>query len=230
MREDSVISGIAALMGDPARASMLTALMDGRALTVRELAGAASVGLPIASNHLVKLDQAGLLSAEKQGRHRYFRLSGPDALASLMNLAHPTGAVRVRTGPKDAALRAARVCYGHLAGERAVRLMQSLVARGFIDGEAEPRITRDGKDFFGRIGIDLPVLEGRRRPLCRTCLDWSERRVHLGGALGTAVLDHILAKGWARRKEGRIVAFSAPGSAAYDAAFGLTSEDNHKAG
>src|SRR6201996_9054816 len=126
MKDGPVIAQIAALMGDPARANMLTALMDGRALTVSELALAGGVGLPTASGHLAKLDQAGLLSAEKQGRHRYFRLSGPDVaqvLESLMSLAQRTGAVRVRTGPKDAALRTARVCYDHLAGERAVRLM-----------------------------------------------------------------------------------------------------------
>jgi len=218
-------------MGDPARANMLTALMDGRALTVSELAGAAGVGLPTASSHLAKLDQAGLLTAARQGRHRYFRLSGPDVadvLEGLMGLAQRTGAVRVRTGPKDAALRTARVCYDHLAGERAVRLMSRLTDRALIVGEAEPRVTDAGKDFFARVGIDVPALERGRRPVCRTCLDWSERRGHLGGALGAAVLDHVVARGWARRLEGRVVAFSAAGSAAYDAAFALAAD--HSAG
>ena len=224
MKDGPNIAAIAALMGDPARANMLTALMDGRALTVSELAGAAGVGLPTASGHLAKLDQAGLLSAERQGRHRYFRLSGADValvLEGLMGLAQRTGAVRVRTGPRDVALRTARVCYDHLAGERAVRLMRSLLDRALIEDEAAPRITAAGRDFFEGVGIDVPALERERRPLCRTCLDWSERRGHLGGSLGAAVLDRVVAAGWARRMEGRVVTFSASGAAAYDAAFEL---------
>jgi DNA-binding transcriptional ArsR family regulator len=224
MKEGPSIAGIAALIGDPARANMLSALMDGRALTVSELATASGVGLSTASGHLAKLDRAGLLTAEKQGRHRYFRLSGPDVaqvLESLMSLAQRTGAVRVRTGPKDAALRAARVCYDHLAGERAVRLMQSLGRRGLVAGGETPRLTEAGRSFFEAVGIDVEALERGRRPICRSCLDWSERRAHLGGALGAAVLDHVLIEGWARRLEGRVVAFSDSGEREYDSAFGL---------
>ena len=225
MKDGPVIAEIAALMGDPARANMLTALMDGRALTVSELASAAGVGLPTASGHLAKLDQAGLLTARKQGRHRYFSLSGPDVaevMEALMGLAQRTGAVRVRTGPRDVALRTARVCYDHLAGERAVRLMQSLTARDFVEGDEDtPSLTLLGRAFFEGVGIDLGALEQGRRPLCRACLDWSERRAHLGGALGAAVLDHVLAAGWAKRMEGRVVAFNPAGATAYDTAFGL---------
>jgi DNA-binding transcriptional ArsR family regulator len=126
MKDGPIIAAVAALLGDPARANMLTALMDGRALTVSELAEAAGVSLPTASGHLSKLDAAGLLFAEKQGRHRYHRLSGHDVaqvIEGLMGLAQRTGAVRVRTGPKEAALRKARVCYDHLAGERGVELL-----------------------------------------------------------------------------------------------------------
>ena len=227
MKDGPVIARVAALIGDPARANMLMALMDGRALTVSELAGAAGVGLPTASGHLAKLDQAGLLVAEKQGRHRYFRLSGPDVaevLEALMGLAQRTGAVRVRTGPRDTALRTARVCYDHLAGERAVRLMRNLTDRALIDAEAEPHLTMDGRDFFARLGIDVAALEQGRRPLCRACLDWSERRAHLAGSLGAAVLDHVLAAGWARRQEGRVVAFSPAGAQAFEAAFELAVE------
>jgi DNA-binding transcriptional ArsR family regulator len=225
MKDGPVIAPIAALMGDPARANMLMALMDGRALTVSELAGAAGVGLPTASGHLAKLDQAGLLSAEKQGRHRYFRLSGPDVaevVEALMGLAQRTGAVRVRTGPRDVALREARVCYDHLAGERAVSLMRGLTEQALIEGEDQPRLTGHGRGFFEGIGIDVAGLERGRRPLCRACLDWSERRSHLGGALGAAILGHVLEAGWARRADGRVVAFSPKGAAAYDKAFGLT--------
>ncbi|HEX8373826.1 MAG TPA: winged helix-turn-helix domain-containing protein, partial [Geminicoccaceae bacterium] len=135
MKDGPVIAAVAALLGDPARANMLTALMDGRALTVSELAQAAGVALPTASGHLSKLAAAGLLQGERQGRHRYFRLSGPDVagvLEGLMGLAQRTGAVRVRTGPRDATLRAARVCYDHLAGDRGVALMQRLVRQGWL--------------------------------------------------------------------------------------------------
>src|ERR1700712_2667158 len=117
------IASVAALLGDPARANILTTLMDGRALTVSELAGAAGVTIQTASGHLAKLEAAQLLCAEKQGRHRYFRLSGPDVahvLEALMGLAQRTGATRVRTGPKDAALRTARICYDHIAGASGV--------------------------------------------------------------------------------------------------------------
>src|SRR5689334_23007509 len=183
MKDGPVIASVASLLGDPARANMLTALMDGRALTVSELAEAAGVSLPTASGHLAKLDAAGLLTAEKQGRHRYFRLSDHDVaqvLEGLMALAQRTGAVRVRTGPKDAALREARVCYDHLAGERGVRLMQSLVRRGWLSGASDPAVTEAGRAGFEAFGIDVATLARGRRPLCRCCLDWSERRSHLG--------------------------------------------------
>lgn len=227
MKDGPVIAAVAALLGDPARANMLTALMDGRALTVSELAEAAGVALPTASGHLSKLEAAELLSAEKQGRHRYFRLSGPDVaqvLEGLMGLAQRTGAVRVRTGPKDDALRKARVCYDHLAGERGVALMQGLVRQGWISGEAEPRVTAAGRSRLAGIGIDMDALEHGRRPVCRTCLDWSERRSHLGGALGAAVLARIVGQHWASRGEGRIIAFTVAGSRAFASAFNLAPE------
>lgn len=217
-----MIAAVAALLGDPARANMLTALLDGRALTVSELAEAAGVSLPTASGHLSRLDAAGLLVAEKQGRHRYFRLSGHDVaqvLEGLMGLAQRTGAVRVRTGPKDAALREARVCYDHLAGERGVALMQGLVRRGWITEGSEAGVTPAGRAHLARLGIDVAVLERGRRPVCRCCLDWSERRNHLGGALGAAVLEHIVARRWARRAEGRAIAFTPGGLQAFAAAF-----------
>ena len=221
MKDGPSIAAIAALIGDPARANMLTALMDGRALTVSELAEAAGIGLPTASGHLAKLDTAGLLVARKQGRHRYFQLSGADvgeALESLMSLAARTGAMRVRTGPNDAALREARICYDHLAGERAVALMQAFERRGVITGADAPVVTSAGVDFLAGIGIDVAQLGTSRRPLCRACLDWSERRSHLGGALGAAILDHVIASVWARRGEGRAIRFSEAGAAAFESA------------
>jgi len=222
MKEGPSIAGIAALIGDPARANMLTALMDGRALTVSELAEAAGVGLPTASGHLARLDQAGLVTARKQGRHRYFQVSGPDVaevIENLMGLAERTGATRVRTGPRDAALRVARICYDHLAGERGVALMQHLENRGVITSGATPEVTAEGRAILAAIGIDIGQLGGARRPMCRLCLDWSERKSHLGGALGAAILDHIVAAGWASRAEGRVIRFHPRGAMAFDRAF-----------
>ncbi len=224
MKDGPLIASVAALLGDPARANMLTALMDGRALTVTELAGAANVALPTASGHLSKLEAGGLLCAEKQGRHRYFRLAGTDVadvLEGLMGLAQRTGAVRVRTGPRDHAMRRARICYDHLAGERGVALLQGLVRHGWISGEAEPKVTETGRRRLSGIGIDMVALDRGRRPVCRSCLDWSERRSHLGGALGAAVLERIVGQRWASRGEGRVVSFSAAGSQAFASAFDL---------
>ncbi|GFZ77329.1 ArsR family transcriptional regulator [Elstera cyanobacteriorum] len=231
MKEGPSIAPLAALIGDPARANMLTALMDGRALTVSELAGAAGVALPTASEHLGKLDAAGLLAAEKQGRHRYFRLSGPDVaevLEGLMGLAQRTGATRTRTGPKDPALREARVCYDHLAGEKGVALFDGLLRQGFLAGAAAPDLTAAGHRFFEGLGFDLAVLRKGRRPLCRHCLDWSERRGHLGGALGAASLAFIVRQGWATREPGRVVRFSRDGGAAFAAAFRLAAANNQE--
>ncbi len=227
MKDGPIIAAVAALLGDPARANMLTVLMDGRALTVSELAEAGGVALPTASGHVSKLEAAGLLSAERQGRHRYLRLSGPDVahvLEGLMGLAQRTGAVRVRTGPRDAALRTARVCYDHLAGERGVALMQGLVRQGWISGEAEPEVTAAGRNRLAGLGIDMDALERGRRPVCRSCLDWSERRSHLSGALGAAVLERIVGQRWASRAEGRVVRFTAAGWQAFAAAFDLIPE------
>lgn len=222
MQDGPSISRVAALIGDPARANMLVALMDGRALTVSELAQCAGVALPTASGHLARLSDAGLVVPAQQGRHRYFRLDHGDVAATielLMGIAERTGAKPVRPGPRDAAMRQARVCYDHLAGERAVRLAEKLVAEGSVTAGEMPRITDAGRARFDALGVVLP--SHGRRPECRICLDWSERRNHLAGALGAAILQHLLAQGWAKRGPGRVVAFDAAGGAAFDRAFGL---------
>jgi DNA-binding transcriptional ArsR family regulator len=224
MTDGPMIARVAALLGDPGRANMLTALLDGRSLTATELAHAAGVAAPTASGHLARLLEAGLLALERQGRHRYYRLSGPDVgevLEGLMGLAERTGAVRSRSGPRDGALRAARICYDHLAGARAVAAAEALAARGLVTLAPEAGLSPQGRTFFAALGIDVPKLERARRPLCRACLDWSERRSHLAGALGAAMLDLVLAAGWARRAEGRVIAFTQKGEAAFDAVFGL---------
>lgn len=206
MKDGPDIALIASLVGDPARANMLTALMSGIALTATELAQEAGVSQQTASSHLAKLEHGGLVGIEKQGRHRYYRLTGADVAAvleGLMGLASRAGHVRVRTGPRDPALRRARLCYDHLAGDLAVRLLDGLVARQLIrpDGEAL-RLTPEGERFVGAFGIDLAALAKGRRPVCKSCLDWSERRSHLAGGLGAAFLARFVAMGWARRNPG----------------------------
>lgn len=228
MHDAPDIAALAALLGDPARARMLIALMDGRALTATELAMEAGVAPSTASSHLARLGEARLLAIERQGRHRYFRLSGPDVadvIEALTGLAVRTGQARVRTGPRDPALRTARVCYDHLAGERGVRMMTSLVERGVLAGAGENlRLTAEGEAFLGRFGIDLAVLRASRRPLCRPCLDWSERRSHLGGALGAALLGQVFARGWAEREAGgRAVVFTSRGAGAFARVFPVSS-------
>jgi DNA-binding transcriptional ArsR family regulator len=222
MKEGPSIAEVAALMGDPARANMLGALMSGRALTAGELAREASITAQTASGHLAKLREAGLLLVEAQGRHRYFRLSGTDVaqvLEGLMGIASRTGRLRTRTGPRDPEMRRSRVCYDHMAGEWAVRLFEGFVASGRLAAsESGCSLTPAGRAFFIAEGIDLAALEKARRPLCRTCLDWSERRSHLGGALGKAVLDLAMAKGWARRSPtSRTLAVTPPGHIAFQA-------------
>ncbi|MFN5781628.1 MAG: ArsR/SmtB family transcription factor, partial [Novosphingobium sp.] len=181
MKDGPTISKVAALMGDPARANILVALMDGRARTVTELAQEAGVTKQTASGHLTKLDQAGLTATERQGRHRYIRLSGPDVaqvLEGLMSLAQRTGAVPVRTGPRDAQLRRARVCYDHLAGERAVELFEQLVARQLITADGGGvEVTEAGRVFFNAAGIDIEQLERQLEQLLLEQLLQLEQRL-----------------------------------------------------
>lgn len=198
------LARIAALIGDPARALMLAALMDGRSRTAGELAQAAGITPQTASAHLAKLAESGLLAIEKQGRHRYHRLGGSDvahALEALMAVsASPLKSPRL--GPADAALRHARTCYDHMAGEIAVGLAERWLAKGWIDGEnGEWSLTAAGRRGFAAHGIALPD-ESQRRPSLRPCLDWSERRPHLGGQLGAAVLEALLERDWVRKRRG----------------------------
>lgn len=227
MRDGPDISQLATLIGDPGRAHMLTALLDGRALSAGELARVAGVTLPTASGHLSRMLDGGLLSVAKQGRHRYFRLAGPevaDALSALLALAESRGHGRVRTGPKDAAMRKARSCYNHLAGELGVRAYDSLRQRGYV--EISPHglgLSSAGRVELERIGIVLPI---RRNHVCRECLDWSERRMHLSGPLGTAILNFVLDQGWARRDaDSRAIQFGRAGLMQFLAAFPIREDE-----
>jgi DNA-binding transcriptional ArsR family regulator len=225
MRDGPNITNIAALIGDHARAEVLTVLMSGMALTATELADAAGVTRQTISAHLAKLGDAGLLSVESQGRHRYFRIADAEVaqlLESLMGVAFGTGAVRVRSSPREPALRKARVCYDHLAGELGVLVYDGLARRGaFALGADGISLTPDGQDLIRALGIDTGQLPASRRPFCRTCLDWSERRHHLAGQLGTLLLDRFQQLGWARRvPESRVLAFTPDGETALRAWLG----------
>lgn len=200
------VASIAALVGDRTRGRMLTALMAGRALTATELALEGGVTASTASSHLARLTTAGLVSIARQGRHRYYRIAAPEvavAIEGLMSIASRSGLPAVRTGPRDAGLRRARVCYDHLAGDAGVRLLERMRAKQLIAGGDEAmELTVRGDAWCDRVGIDLVALRATRRRLCRSCLDWSERRMHLAGALGAAVLDRLFVLRYARREAG----------------------------
>ena len=229
MKDGPSIARVAALIGDHARADILTALMGGQSLTATELATHAGVSKPTMSAHLSKLVEAHLLAVESQGRHRYFRLADRDVadlIEHLMGVAYRTGAVRVRSSPREPALRKARVCYDHLAGDLGVLAYESLAARQFVHASGtRVDVTAAGQRFFRDLGIEPDALVRGRRPLCRTCLDWSVRRHHLGGALGAALLERCFALRWARREKGsRVVTFNAAGEDALRRAFSLPGE------
>lgn len=222
MREGPDIASLAAVIGDPARANMLTALMSGLALTAGELAQEAAVTPQTASSHLAKLADARLVLMEVQGRHRYFRLAGPDvagALEGLMELASRHGRLRTRPGPRDPALREARVCYDHLAGHMGVRLHDAMIEQGFIVATRDGLgVSETGRHRFVAEGMDLTALEQKGRPLCRACLDWSERRFHLAGSIGASLLQLFLKRGWAGRDaKSRAVVFTRSGRAGFEA-------------
>jgi DNA-binding transcriptional ArsR family regulator len=217
------ITRIAALLGDPARANMLSALMSGQALTAGELAREAGVTPQTASSHLAKLEDGALLTRRRQGRHNYFALASPDvaeALEQLSLIAERAGHMRTRPGPRDPAMRKARVCYDHLAGDAGVAMLDALVAKGRIVDDAGSLVLTDaGRSFAREFGVALET--SGRRPLCKACLDWSVRRSHLSGVLGAGLLSRIYDLGWARRVDGtRVVAFSAPGLQAFEQTFG----------
>ena len=202
----TALAQTAALLGDPARANILTALMDGRALTATELAAAANITPQTASAHLARLTTAGLLAVERQGRHRYHRLATPEVanlLETLMALAATTPARPITVGPRDQALRAARTCYDHLAGQLAVAITDAMINQGHLELSPEAgALTPSGTTFLKTLGIDPPTPTQGGRILCRPCLDWSERRPHLAGALGAALCTSCFTNGWIRRIEG----------------------------
>jgi DNA-binding transcriptional ArsR family regulator len=224
-RGDSDIAAIGALVADPARCRILLALGDGRALPASRLASEAGVGAPTTSSHLRKLTDAGLLAVEAHGRHRYYRLAGAevaDLIEALGRLAPAVPVRSLRQGTRAQALREARTCYDHLAGRLGVDIMSALIDRGHVaggDGVYDPAATRHdpragyGRDldyavtdagwaFLDDLGVEIPP----RRRIVRYCVDWSEQRHHLSGALGRGLLDRLLEMDWIRRADaGRAV-------------------------
>ena len=216
MKDGPNIAGIAALIGDRARSEILTALLGGQALTATELSGVADVNKSTTSTHLARLVDAKLVAVESQGRHRYFRLADDDVaqlLESLLVVAYRTGALRLKSSPRDPALRKARVCYDHLAGEMGVFAFDAFRKRRWIEhDETGLTLSRPGARFCRDMGIDVDSALAERRPLCRTCLDWSARRHHLAGVVGARMLDRLYELGWAKRRRGtRIVDFTPSG-------------------
>jgi len=213
----------AALIGDPTRAAILMALMDGSAQPASALAYVANVTPQSASNHLAKLMEGGMLAVEIQGRHRYYRLASPDiatVLEALANLAPCTRHLRQPLTPKGRALRFARSCYDHLAGQLGVAIVDALEARALISkGDPATKcydLSEAGRRWFSDLGVD-PDVKRRGRPLqALCCLDWTERRHHLGGTLGTAFFERICALGWLERnRETRAVQLTALGITAF---------------
>lgn len=229
MTESPNITALAAPLADPARARMVLALMDGRSRTVGELGAAAGLSKAGASEHAARLLEAGLLRAEKQGRHKYLALAGPDVarlIEAMMALASAAPSRLPPPGPRDPALREARLCYNHLAGVLGVRVYQSLSVRGFLEHRAgELTLSDAGREFCLGFGLSEADLAPARAPLCRDCLDWSERQSHLAGRLGRLILARIEGKGWLRRQpDSRALIVTPEGRRALALAFPIAAE------
>lgn len=230
MKSGPDIARIASLIGEPARANMLSALMSGMALTARELAHEAGVRPSTASGHLDALKAARLIALDRQGRHHYFRIANEETahlIETLSVAAEASGHQRVRVGPKEPALRKARCCYNHLAGEMGVRAYDSLCGQGAFMLEAGVlTLTPQGRSIFAKLGVGREAFSGSGRGLARPCLDWSERRHHLAGRLGTALLDRMLSAKWAHRdNDTRILRFTSTGERRFAEAFPLKRDD-----
>jgi DNA-binding transcriptional ArsR family regulator len=221
------IAEVAALVGDPARANILCALLGGRAITAAELAFAAHVSPQTASEHLARLLSSRLVVVTKQGRHRYYRLAGPHVgqmLESIMNVALE-GPPRFQPRSKvDDVMRHARTCYDHIAGALGVGIADRLIERAFVIlGDEAGEVTADGADFLTELGVDLTAARTKRRVFCRPCLDWTERRPHIGGAVGAAIASRCFELKWIERiGESRALTVTSAGRRGLMSAFGLS--------
>lgn len=228
---DANIASPAALIGDPVRAAMLQALQDGRAQPAGALAWAAGVSAQAASNHLAKLVDGGLLSVEREGRHRYYRLASAEvahAIEALSAIAAPVRSLEVPRSPKARALRDARCCYGHLAGRLGVRVADALVARDLLTPADDKLydVPDAGRAWFDELGIEVAALSSPRG-VARRCLDWTERRHHLAGPLGVKLLAAMSQRGWlVLEVKGRAVRLTAEGAAALRDLLGVSLDDD----
>ncbi|HTK12309.1 MAG TPA: helix-turn-helix transcriptional regulator [Xanthobacteraceae bacterium] len=221
------IAAVAALMADPARACMLAAVLDGRALPAGELAYAAGITAQTASSHLAKLLAGGLFAVETEGRHRYYRLAGPHVADVIERLAtiQPAGPVRRKAlSPQARELRFARRCYDHLAGEMGVALTRALLQRGYLVAANDKQftVTLAGADWFAGLGLDIAALKPSRRGFARQCLDWTEREHHLAGPLGVALMQTLCTASWLRRaKQSRAMQVTPKGRFEFKQQLGL---------
>ncbi|CAM4496024.1 MAG: winged helix-turn-helix domain-containing protein [Paenibacillus macerans] len=221
---------IASMVSDASRSAILNALMDGRFHAAGELARMAGIQPQTASFHLAKMVDAGLIAVEKQGRHRYYGIRNPEVaqvMESLLSIAPPVKIKSLRQSAEEQTLRKARTCYDHLAGNLGVSLTQSLVREGILlEGENGFEVTKNGEAFFENFQIDLNRVKRKRRSFSHKCLDWSERRHHLAGALGHALLDRLLELNWVQRLPNtRAVKITPQGKAGLKETFALEVED-----
>jgi DNA-binding transcriptional ArsR family regulator len=220
------IARLAGLLADPTRVGMCLALLDGTAWTAGELARSTGVARSTASEHLDQLVAGGLLAEERQGRHRYLRITTPAAAQLIESLAvqagpgHAPRSLRaVRAGE---AMARGRTCYDHLAGRLGVAVMDALVDRGLVSVRRGVALTEPGHQWLATLGVDVAGLEQQRRPLVRPCIDWTERRPHLAGSAGAALCTAFVDHGWVERGHGRVMTVTEAGHRALRQRLGIT--------
>jgi DNA-binding transcriptional ArsR family regulator len=234
MRVEANIAPVAALFGEPSRAAILSVLLDGRALPAGELAAVAGVSPTAASGHLSKLIDGGLLSVQREGRHRYYRLANSavanvvEGLALLSN--EPAILKTPALSPFAQALRQARSCYGHLAGELAVAIAAELERRGWLlrrEGKRYEIGNEEGRRWFVRQGVNFETIKPARHGVARQCLDWTERRPHLAGPVGAQLFAHWCESGWLERDKARLVKITDFGRSKLRQELGVTLRNHH---
>lgn len=210
------LARIAGAVGDARRIRMLSLLMEGRALTAKELALGAGIEPATASSHLNRLQEDGLVAATSQGRHKYFRFASHDVAQLVEALMRVAPRRSVARAPVHEPIRAARFCYDHLAGSLGTGLLAAMLRHGWLTSDrADGRqllVTGKGEKAFARLGVDVAAARARRRQFACRCLDWTERQDHLGGALGAAIAERFRAAKWIeRQKHSRVVRVTAAG-------------------
>jgi DNA-binding transcriptional ArsR family regulator len=221
---DNHLAALAGAIADPARSRMLCSLLDGHARTATELATVADIGASTASGHFTRLLDQRLVELHVQGRHRYYRLASPQVAQALESLLQLAGAPAAAFQPSTpSVLRHARTCYDHCAGEVAVQVHDALLHANWIEAEGRDyRVTEAGSDALERLGIDIDAVNRQRRRLAYPCMDWSERTPHIGGALGAALLELMLKRGWVTRHlDSRALSVTPKGLSSLSRSFGM---------